>query len=173
LGGAGVAFGIAASGRSSALWSIGGGALGGLIIGSFVKLLGLDAFSLLVGQSPGDITGGGEGALLGATVGLGAWLARQPAFSFGRSVAAAGAMGAAAGVVIALLGGRLMAGSLAMLAQHFPSSRLRLDQIGALFGESGFGPVSETATTGLEGALFGACMVGAILLARRRLIDNN
>src|SRR5262245_55233886 len=172
LGGAGVGFGIAASGRSSAPWSIGGGALGGLVIGSFVRLLGLDAFNLLVGQSPGDITGGGEGALLGAAVGLGAWLASRPALSFGRSVAAAGVVGAVAGVIIALLGGRLMAGSLAVLAQHFPGSRLRLDQIGALFGESGFGPVSETVITGLEGGLFGVCMVGAIVLARRRLSEN-
>ena len=172
LGGAGVGFGIAATGRSSALWSIGGGALGGLVIGSFVKLLGLDTFNLLVGQSPGDITGGGEGALLGAAVGLGAWLASQPALSFGRSIAAAGVVGALAGVIIALLGGRLMAGSLAALAQHFPGSRLRLDQIGALFGERGFGPVSEAVTTGLEGGLFGVCMVGALILARRRLSEN-
>ncbi|HEU5286631.1 MAG TPA: transcriptional regulator, partial [Sphingomicrobium sp.] len=68
MGGAGVSFGIAAagfaSGRSTA-WAIAGGALGGLLVGGAVKLLGLDAFNLLLGQSPGDITGAAEGALLG------------------------------------------------------------------------------------------------------------
>jgi hypothetical protein len=60
-----------------------------------------------------------------------------------------------------------MGGSLAVLADRFPDSRLSLDQIGALFGERGFGPVSQTVTAGLEGALFGACVAGAMILARR------
>ena len=37
----------------------------------------------------------------------------------------------------------MMGGSLDLLAQSFPASRLRLDQIGGLFGEPGFGPVSQ------------------------------
>ena len=61
-----------------------------------------------------------------------------------------------------------MAGSLDLLARRFPESRLRLDPIGGLFGESGFGPVSRTITGALEGALFAACIVAAMLLARRR-----
>jgi len=172
LGGAGVAFGIAATdGRPAPPWSVAGGALGGLVVGGFAKLLGLDAFNLLFGQTPGDITGGGEGALLGGAVGLAAWLARRPALSFGRSIAAGGVVGAAAGGLIALLGGRLMAGSLDLLAHHFPNSHLRLDRIGALFGERGFGRISEITTTALEGALFSACVVAAIILARRRVDD--
>jgi DNA-binding winged helix-turn-helix (wHTH) protein len=169
LGGAGVALGIAAAGGRGPLWHVAGGGLGGLVIGSVVKLIGLDAFNLLFGQGPGDITGGGEGALLGAAVGLGAWLAGR--LSFGRGVAVAGLIGALAGVVIALLGGRLMAGSLDLLAHGFANSRLRLDQIGALFGETGFGRISATVAAGLEGALFGACVAGAIVLARRRLSE--
>ena len=51
--------------------------------------------------------------------------------------------GAAAGLLSPLLGGRLMAGSLDLLSHTFANSRLRLDRIGALFGERGFGPVSE------------------------------
>lgn len=62
-----------------------------------------------------------------------------------------------------------MGGSLDLLARSFPGSRLRLDQIGGLLGESGFGPVARTVTSALEGALFGACVVGAMILARRRL----
>jgi hypothetical protein len=68
--------------------------------------------------------------------------------------------GAVAGIVIPLLGGRLM-------ARSFPVSRFRLDRIGALLGEEGFGPVSHIITGGLEGALFGGCIIGAMLLAKR------
>jgi hypothetical protein len=77
--------------------------------------------------------------------------------------------GGGAGVLIPLLGGRLMGGSLYLLARTFPDSRLRLDQIGALFGEQGFGPISQIVTGGLEGALFGGCIVGATIIARRSL----
>ncbi|MDQ3471405.1 MAG: transcriptional regulator [Pseudomonadota bacterium] len=175
IGAAGVSFGIAAIRFAAARrwhWSIAGGALGGLIVGAFVKLLGLDAFNLLVGQAPGDIAGGAEGALLGAAVGLAASLASRGAYSLRRSLATAAVAGGAAGLVIPLLGGRLMGGSLALLASHFPGSHLRLDQIGHLLGESGFGPVSQVVTGGLEGALFSACIVGAMVYARRGLGDK-
>jgi DNA-binding winged helix-turn-helix (wHTH) protein len=171
IGGAGVGFGIAVAGlgsRRSALWSIAGGATGGLAIGAVTKLLGLDAFTLLFGQSPGDITGAMEGALLGGAVGLGAWLSGGSARPrLRRGVTAAAIVGGMAGALIPPLGGRLMGGSLALLANSFPGSRLRLDQIGQLFGEAGFGPMSQAVTGGLEGGLFAACVVGAMVLARR------
>ncbi|WBY09362.1 hypothetical protein PIB19_08650 [Sphingomonas sp. 7/4-4] len=72
-------------------------------------------------------------------------------------------------MLVPLRGGRLMGGSLDLLARHFPASRLRLDQIGGLFGESGFGPVAQLVTGALEGGLFAACIAGAMLLARRDL----
>jgi DNA-binding winged helix-turn-helix (wHTH) protein len=166
-GGAGVSFGIAAAGFAPARpWSIAGGALGGLAVGGVVKLLGLDAFNLLLGRAPGDITGGGEGLLLGASVGLGAWLGGR---RVRRSLLAGALCGGAGGFLIALLGGRLMGGSLDLLARTFPGSRLRFDPMGGLLGESGFGPVSAAATAALEGALFGACVTGAIALALRQL----
>lgn len=167
VGGAGIGFGIAAAGLASArswLWNVLGGAAGGAIVGGFTKLLGLDAFTLLFGRSPGDITGAAEGALLGAAVAFAAWLGRGR--SFRRAVAIAAATGGAAGIFISFLGGRLMGGSLNLLASSFPGSRLRLDRVGSLFGESDFGPVSEIATSGLEGGLFGSCVVAAMLLAR-------
>jgi DNA-binding winged helix-turn-helix (wHTH) protein len=171
IGAAGVAAGIAGAAmltRRIGPWCIAGGALGGLIVGAFVKLLGLDAFTLLFGQSPGDITGALEGFVLGGAVGLGVWLAgRCEQLRFGTMLAALS--GGIAGLAIPLLGGRLMGGSLALLADRFPGSRLRLDRIGALFGESSFGPVSQEVTAALEGALFAACVVAAILLARRQL----
>jgi DNA-binding winged helix-turn-helix (wHTH) protein len=171
LGGGGVAFGIAAARLSqgrSLHWHILGGATGGLLVGGIVKLLGLDAFNLLFGQALGNITGALEGAALGAAIGLGAWLG-SGTDSLRRAASSAAAAGGAAGLLIPLLGGRMMGGSLALLARTFPGSRLRMDQIGALFGEAGFGPISQSVTGALEGALFGGCVVGAMLLARRSL----
>jgi DNA-binding winged helix-turn-helix (wHTH) protein len=174
IGGAGVSFGIAAAGIASRRdwhWTILGGAFGGLVIGAVVKLLGIDAFNLLFGESPGNITGASEGALLGGAVGVAAWLAARSAQSVRRSAVVAALIGGTAGIVIALLGGRLMGGSLALLAHHFPNSRLRLDDIGALLGETGFGPIAQTVTAALEGALFAACIVAAMRFARRRFGD--
>jgi DNA-binding winged helix-turn-helix (wHTH) protein len=169
IGGAGVAFGISAAGLLvDRRWMIAGGALGGLLVGAAVKLLGLDAFNLLVGQSPGDITGAAEGLLLGGAVGLAMWIAGQGSLALRRNLALAGLAGGAAGLLIALSGGRLMGGSLDLLARQFPQSRLRLDQIGGVLGETGFGPLSQAVTASLEGALFSACVVGAMILARRR-----
>ena len=82
----------------------------------------------------------------------------------------AAAFGIVAGVAIPVTGGKLLGGSLNALMQALPQSRLRLDQIGTLFGESGFGPISEIVTGGLEGMLFAACMTGAVLLAERQRV---
>jgi DNA-binding winged helix-turn-helix (wHTH) protein len=172
LAGAGVGFGIAGAGHLSKRdwgWGVIGGAAGGFVVGALVKLIGLDAFAVLFGQSPAEITGAGEGALLGGAVGLTGWLAHRYKFSLRRSLALAAVAGAAAGAIIALLGGRLMGGSLDVLARHFPTSRLQLDQIGALFGEPNFGPITHTVTCGLEGALFSVCVVGALMLAHERI----
>ncbi|WP_188055775.1 transcriptional regulator [Sphingosinithalassobacter sp. CS137] len=171
LGGAGVSFGIAAAQRLSAgraAWGIAGGAAGGLVIGGLVKLLGLDALMLLFGHAPRAITGAAEGALLGGAAGFGWWLAVRSARSLRRGAAYAAAIGGATGAGIALLGGRMLGGSLDLLVQGFPASRLRLDSLGGLFGENGFGPVSRIVTGGLEGALFAGCLVAAMLFARRR-----
>ncbi len=173
IGGVGVAFGIAAaipSGRPSPKMIL-GGALGGLLVGALVKLVAVDGFSLLLGQSPGDITGASEGALLGAAVGLAAWLVIRFADSvpLRRSIALTILIGGSAGVLASLLGGRLMAGSLVAVTASFPGSRLTLDAIGGSLGESGFGPLAQSVTAGLEGALFAACIVGAMALARRRI----
>lgn len=174
IAGAGVGFGIAAAGFAPGrrwLWSIAGGAGGGLLTGAFGKLIGLDAFNLLFGQSPGAITGAPEGALIGGAVGFGAWLATRwpdrPRLT--PSFAAGGLATAVAGLIVPLLGGRLMGGSLDLLARGFPTSRLSLDQIGAVFGETGFGPISQVVTGGIEGLLFGGCVVGAMMLARKAM----
>jgi len=171
VGAAGVSLGIAlaGAGERTSRWTILGGALGGLVVGGIVKLLGLDAFTLIVGQSPGDFTGATEGMVLGGAIALGYWIGnrgpKRP--SLRRAVFASGVTGGIAGLLIPLLGGRLMGGSLDLLASRLPGSRLRLDPIGHLFGEPIFGPTAQMVTGALEGALFAACVVGAMSLMRK------
>ena len=171
VGGAGVGIGIAAArtawGHASP-GSIIGGAFGGLVVGAVVKLLGVDAFNLLFGQSPAAMTGAGEGTLLGAAIGFGTWLSAGRALSLRLTAAATALTGAVVGVLIPMVGGRLMGGSLDLLARQFPTSRLSLDPIGGLFGEAGFGPVTQAVTGGIEGALFCGFVVGVIILVQRR-----
>jgi len=173
IGATGVSLGIAAARTVTNRpwqWAILGGAFGGLVVGGVVKLLGSDASNLFLGQAPGDITGPAEGGLLGAAVGIAAWLtiwkSGRPRLRRGASLGAL--TGGLAGLAIALLGRPMMGGSLDRLARSFPHSRLRIDQVGQLFGESGFGPITQTVTSVLEGALFGGCVVGAMIVAARR-----
>lgn len=169
IGAAGVSFGIATSRRRTGCpshWDILGGAVGGLFVGAVVKLLGTDAVELLFGQSPGDITGAAEGALLGGVIGAAAWLGNANALR--RTSAAAAVAGGAAGALIAALGGRLMGGSLDVLARSFTHSRLRMDEIGRIFGENDFGPLTQMVTGALEGALFAGCVIGVMILWERR-----
>lgn len=167
IGAAGVVGGIAAArlvARDFALAGLIGGAVGGLLVGAFGRLIGHDAFMLLLGQAPGDITGALEGLLLGAAVGLADDLDRRFAAnaSAERSVLLAAAIGALAGLLIAITGGQLLSGSLALLANSFPDARLHLDPLGALLG-----PFGARVTSALEGAWFSLCLVGALMLARR------
>jgi len=172
-GGTGIAFGIAATNFTSGhrwQWNLIGGAAGGMIVGAIVKMLGIDAFNLLLGHSPGDITGAFEGALLGAAVGCGFSFGNRPTEP-GRlkhGITAAAFAGGIVGSLIPLLGGHLMGGSLDLLARSFPDSRFRLDHIGAWFGEAGFGPISQIVTAALEGAVFSACVAGSMLVAQNR-----
>jgi len=160
IGAAGVIGGIAAARlvmRKFAFAGLVGGAAGGLLVGAFGKLIGQDAFMLLFGQAPGDITGALEGLLLGAAVGLADDLARRFA-GVERNALLAAALGALAGLLIAATGGKLFGGSLSLLAENFPGARLHLDLPGTL-------AVGVTST--LEGAWFSLCLVGALMLARR------
>jgi transcriptional regulator HilA, main transcriptional regulator of SPI1 len=167
IGAAGVVTGIAAARLLAAhgmFAGLVGGALGGLLIGGLGRLIGQDAFLLLFGHAPGDITGALEGMLLGAACGLSDDLARRNAgpWNWQRCVGQAALLGAIAGVAIELSGGRLLGGSLVALAESFPDARLHLDPLGSLPGALG-----AALTSALEGAWFSAWLVGALKLARR------
>lgn len=166
IGAAGVVGGIAAARLVAPRFTfagLAGGAVGGLLVGAFGTLIGHDAFLLLLGHAPGDITGALEGLLLGAAVGLADDLCRRFAdASIQRKLLLAAAIGALTGILIAMAGGQLLGGSLAQLAESFPDARLHLDPLGALLG-----PFAAGATSALEGAWFSLSLVGALLLARR------
>lgn len=168
LGSVGICLGLAAVVRHRAGWAgyMGGGAIGGMLIGGSVKLLGIDAFSLLYGSAPASMTGGMEGVVIGAGVGLGLWFARD---SGPVRLLPAALIGVLIGVAIPALGGKLLGGSLYAVAQMLPQSQLRPDQIGVLVGESGFGPVSAMVSGALESLLFVVGVVWAMALAQRRM----
>ncbi|HSP83281.1 MAG TPA: transcriptional regulator [Gillisia sp.] len=173
VGGAGVSVGMAAMGwitRRPLRWSVAGAALGGLLVGGGTKLVGVDAFHLLFGRAPAGITGGLEGAALGAALALGARLGGgSEAASPWRPVVGAGVAGAVAGALIPVAGGNLMGGSLVLLAHSFDGSRLHLDALGRFFGEVHFGHTTQVVLGGVEGLLFGSCVAGALVVARRAL----
>jgi DNA-binding winged helix-turn-helix (wHTH) protein len=168
IGGTGVGLGVGAARFAPSLrwqWPVLGGLAGGFVVGALAKLLGLDAFNLLFGHAPRDMTGAAEGALLGAAVGFGTWLASGGTAT--RGLACGALTGAVAGLLIPMLGGHMLGGSLDLLARQFPDSHVRLGSIAHLFGEDGFGLVSQAVTGAIEGMVFGAGVVGALTFGRR------
>lgn len=168
LGSAGICIGLAAVAQRRAGWAgyMAGGSMGGMIMGGSVKLLGLDAFSLLYGSAPATMTGGMEGVVIGAAVGLGLWFARE---SGPVRLWPAALIGLGVGAAIPALGGKLLGGSLVAVAQMFPQSQFRPDEIGALVGENGFGPFSAMVSGAIESLLFVVGVVWAMALARRQM----
>lgn len=163
-GAIGLAISLAARRRDPAsLWTVAAAACAGLTVGALGHMVGNDLFALFFGRSPGLITGGREGMLVGAATGAGLWLTAR----FGDRgllwrIAPAPILGLLAGGALALLGGRLMAGSLAQVAARFPASRLRMS--------GGLEQAELVAATALEAALF-AGLTAAAIMAARRLAD--
>ncbi|WP_168070238.1 winged helix-turn-helix domain-containing protein [Sphingomonas kaistensis] len=138
-----------------------GGALGGLVVGSLGRLIGLDAFSLLIGSRPLAITGGSEGLIIGAIAGAGLWLAERDVAALPSATAAKGALlGAGAGLLVTLGGGKMMAGSLAGLAAVHPDAPL-----GRLLAE--LSPPLLLVAGAVEGAIFIAALTLAFALVMR------
>ena len=146
-----------------------GASLGGLMVGGLAKLLGLDVFALLVGRAPSGITGGIEGAVIGLALAGGLLLGGGlQAPRRHRPVQFAALSTGLAGALLSLGGGTLMAGSLARVAASFEYSRLDLAPLAQLFGSPRVEALAHTGLCALEGAVFGACVVAALLAARRR-----
>lgn len=147
---------------------IAGAALGGMLVGGVADLLGLDAFNLLFGRSLAGMTGAPEGALLGATLGAGAFLGGGlDAVRTWRPVVGAGLAAGIAGVCIPLAGGELFAGSLKNLTATFAGSRLHVDALGRVFGDAAFGTLTQALLGGVEALLFATCVVGGCVWARQ------
>lgn len=183
-GGAGIGAGWVAgwsmserTGQGRAMWLVIGSMLGGLVTGGAAKMLGLDAFNLLFGRAPADMTGSMEGAALGLAVASGMLLGERFLHGPRISQRMAGSLGAGivtglAGLTISLLGGHLMGGSLKSLASSFSESRLLRDSFAPLFGQLETGLWAEVALAGMEGLIFGACLVGLFGWARRKMSDK-
>ncbi|WP_133365352.1 winged helix-turn-helix domain-containing protein [Qipengyuania sediminis] len=154
----GIATGIGLATRA-ARWrgwhALAGGALGGLVIGGFARLLGSDALRLLVGSAPERIAGAWEGLAIGIATGLGYWLSRRGG---ALGAAAPALLGGAAGSGIILSGGTLMAGSLAALTARFPNAGLGMGWTGD--------PLLLTLSGAFEGALFTAALAYGLTRAR-------
>jgi DNA-binding winged helix-turn-helix (wHTH) protein len=164
VGGLAVAGGAALADQSGGVRMgrmIMGGAIGGLAVGAIGRMVGLDLFSLFFGREPGAITGALEGTMLGAATAFAFALAmRHDRRSAALRLLPAFAIGGATGAAMALLGGRLMAGSLAELAARFPESHLGI-------GGHGLSLPALVVATACEGALFSGCVSGAMIVARR------
>lgn len=163
LGGAGVGAGMAIAsglrGRTPMALVV-GGAIGGMVVGALGRLVGMDLFHVLAGVGVGPVTGIVEGALIGLATGAACVLALR--VSRRLAVPLAASVGAAGGLLVALTGGRLMAGSLVLLDRSVAQSRFGLDAMGALLGEPQFGPLSLLASSALEAAVFTTCVALAV-----------
>lgn len=179
-GGAGIGLGITCGyvvasrrNRSRIPALLAGGALGGLLVGATANMLGIDAFNLLFGKAPSQITGAFEGAALGAAVVVGMvageHLLRGPQVSQRMAGAlGAGSTTAFAGFIIPLAGGHLMGGSLRLLAESFSDSQLHLETFTPLFGQLSDSIWAEATLAGMEGLIFGGCLVGTWGWMQRR-----
>jgi hypothetical protein len=160
--GAGIAVGIALSRTFQSQgwqWRVAGGALGGLTLGALANMIGKDAFRLLFGHTVGPFTGAMEGFLVGAAAGLAFYLTQQQVrYALGLATF----LGAASGLIVVLLDGRMMAGSLQTVVTAFPSSEFRLDKLGRILGDRGFGSNGRAVTAAFEGAIFVLTLVKAM-----------
>jgi hypothetical protein len=176
FGGFGISSGMVAvnyiSFRHSRLWSILGAGAGGAVIGAFLNILGIDILKSLFGHHLDGLTGAFEGAFIGVGLSIGILFApRIKGMSYHWSHIIGAAVGAMiAATVLTLIGGNLFSGSLDLVARSFADSQVKFDRLASIFGESHFGLLSRLTLGGIEGMLFGGCMVAGIELIAR---NNN
>lgn len=178
FGGAGVSFGMVAlrrvSGRYSRWLGVLGGALGGGLVGAAFNLYSSDTLQTLFGRQPAGLTGGLEGAVIGAGVALGPvvthYLARRPGQWRSLLYIVFGALGGmVASILLTVMGGSMFTASLETMRQSFDASQIRLETIATIFGEGEFGRTTQVALGALEGLLFGGgVMAGIEIFTRSR-----
>ncbi len=178
LGAAGVGCGLAAAEAAVRSWRtlalVIGGALGGALVGAAARGLARGLLLTVSGEDVAAIGGGVEGLVIGTAAGL-AWgwgtrgaegfLAAPHGWRRARLALGTGLACAVAATLLTLAGGALGATSLHRLAERFPDSRVRLDAMGRLAGEPGFGPRTRAGLGAWEGLLFGGGLAWG--LARR------
>ncbi len=176
FGGAGVSFGMVAlrrvSGKFSRWLGVLGGALGGGMVGAAFNLYSSDTIQTLFGRQPAGLTGGLEGAFIGAGVALGPvvtyYLARRPGQWRSLLYIVFGALGGMiASIVLTVMGGSMFTASLETLRQSFDASQIRLETIATIFGEGEFGRTTQVALGALEGLLFGGGVTAGIEIFTR------
>ncbi|MCY3714133.1 MAG: winged helix-turn-helix domain-containing protein [Gemmatimonadetes bacterium] len=176
FGGAGVSFGMVAlrrvSGKYGRWLGVLGGALGGGMVGAAFSLYSSDTIQTLFGRQPADLTGGLEGAFIGAGVALGPvvtyYLARRPGQWRSLLYIVFGALGGMiASIVLTVMGGNMFTASLETLRQSFDASQIRLETIATIFGEGEFGRTTQVALGALEGLLFGGGVTAGIEIFTR------
>lgn len=155
--------------RSRRTMAVLGAMAGGLFTGGLVSMLGMDAFNLFLGHAPESMTGGMEGAILGATLSLGMILGADSGKRFGLPLRRSAPIGAGllcgvAGMGIPLLGGHLMGGSLVSLAASFDAARVQMEPLLRLVGGLSTELVPQSILAGAEGLIFGT--VVSVFLVR-------
>lgn len=172
LGAAGVAAGLVIaevlfrSGRTLALALC--GAAGGGLVGATVHFTGSLTLEGLFGRSLAPATGGLEGVVIGAALGLGYGLATsmpgggmaaRSGASRVRTAILAGVVCAAGTALLAWSGRHLGAMSLDLLARTFPDSQVGLGPLARLLGEDDPGLLTHVVVSAWEGLMFGFGLV--------------
>jgi DNA-binding winged helix-turn-helix (wHTH) protein len=183
IGAAGVGSGLAIaealvrSQRTLALAAL--GAVGGSLTGATAHHMVRWLLGAVFGWDFPGLGGGIEGLVVGAAAGLAYGLATpRPTGGMAtphgaRRLLAAAATGLACALAAAALsafGGQLGGASLDTLAHSFPTSRVRLDALGRLVGEPGFGLRARMVLGAFEGLLFGG---GLVLGLTRRPVPRD
>lgn len=164
LAGAGLGLGMAGAiawrGRAD-MALIPAAGMGGVVAGALGGSLGRDGIALLTSAQLGPVTGLFEGLVLGSAAGLASYLALSRRLHLsGLAVGTAAAvLGAMSGLLIDLVGGRLLGGSLLAVQQDLGGTRLAIDPTAGLLawidsgwraGLFGFGGITAVA----EAAVF-------------------
>jgi hypothetical protein len=142
------------------------GAAAGLVTGWLAHHLARSLLGGVFGRDVAALAGGFEGLVVGAAVGAGYALATRRLLQGGmaaprgrarwRVAVTTGAVTAAAGMVLALIGRHLVGSSLDLMADTFAGSQVGLDPLARLLGEDSLRPITRTLVSGFESLMFGS-----------------